>query len=226
MAHSEQEIFERADATVAVAGTLKSGASAYEWDEMTNAAFAAKVAAARAARQVANDKKADYDAQRGRVNERFDELEARKIQAIGMAKYRFRRDARLGEMVESVGEYGEGRESTLREAEEWLAAWKNIDPQWNPTPGNTLAGFETLLADCGAQLGILTQLKSDARKAGIDLSALLAEIEEGCVSWYGVATRAFPVGTSEGDLLRSQIPTFENGGAAEKPAIAPVAPTA
>lgn len=109
MANTEQEVFERADATIAVAGTLKEGDSAYEWDELTNADFAAKIAAARAMRLTADAKKVDYDAQRGGVNARFDDLEARKIQAIGMAKYRFRKDAGVMAMLESLGEYGGAR---------------------------------------------------------------------------------------------------------------------
>ena len=221
---TQEEIFERANATVAVAATLQNGPSGYEWDEMTNAAFAAKIAAARAARQIADDKKADYDAQRGLTNARFEELEGLKIQALGMAKYRFRKDAKQLEMVNSVGEYGEGREATLKEADEWSAAWNNVDPSWNPTAGNTLAAFQTRSADCAAQLKTLTQLKSDARKAGIDLSAQLAEIEDDSVGWYGVATRAFPTGTAEGDLIRSQIPTFESGSPAPTPTPAPPTP--
>lgn len=216
---SEQEIFERADATIAVAGTLKAGSSGYEWDELSNVAYAAKIAGARAMRQLANAKKADFDAQRGAVNARFETLDTLKTQGLGMAKYRFRSDPRLLEMVDSVGEHGNAREDSLKEADEWSAAWENIDPVWSPTPSNTLANFKTLRIEAAAQLQTLTQLKSDARKAGIDLNALLAEIEDLCVSWYGVASRAFPAGTAEGDLIRSQIPTFENGNAA---AVTPV----
>ncbi len=211
---TEQEIFERADATIAVAGTLKAGDSAYEWDEMTNAVFAGKIAAARAARQFADGKKALYDAQRGLVNGRFDDLEALKIQGIGMAKYKFRRDDKVISMIEAIGEYGDAREDTLKEADEWSAAWKLIDPTYNPTPANTLAAFDALNAGCAADLKVLTGLKSNGRKAGIDLNSQLAELEDLCVSWYGVASRAFPAGTSEGDLIRSQIPTFEGGKAA------------
>ncbi len=210
---SEQEIFTRGDATFAVSSTLKAGASAYEWGEMSVADFGAKMTAARAARGVESAKKAAFDAQRGLVNARFDDLESLKTQGIGMAKYRFRQDEAVISMVESVGEYGEGRESTLKEADEWSAAWGNIDPDYTPTPTNTLAIFNALRADCEAQLKILTRLKSDYRKAGIELGALLAEIEDIYNAWYGEATRAFPVGTVEGDLMRSQIPTFQTPAA-------------
>ncbi len=218
---TEQQIFERADATQAVANTLFSGSSGYQWDEMSLFDFAARIASARNARRLADDKKADYDAQRGIVNALFDDLETRKIQALGMAKYRFRQDAEVTAMLESVGEYGDGREDTLKEADEWVAAWKNIDPTWSPTTGNSLAAFEALNLEGAAQLKTLTNLKSNARKAGIDLNALLAELEDLCVAWYGVATRAFPVGTMEGDLIRSQIPTFVGGSPAVAPTPAP-----
>lgn len=99
MANTEQQIFERADATAAVANTLFSGNSGYQWDEMSLFDFASRIASARNARRLADDKKADYDAQRGVVNALFDDLETRKIQALGMAKYRFRKDAEVIAML-------------------------------------------------------------------------------------------------------------------------------
>ncbi len=221
MAMSEQQTFERAQATQSVMTTLKNGATPWEWDEMSGADFSASLQAARSAQTIEAQKEAALDQQRGLVNERFGTLEKRKVQALGMAMFRFRKQPDVLEMISGVGEYGSSREDTLKEAGEWAGAWERTAPSWVPAPDNSLDSFKVLMLDCEAQNDILVGRKSDARRAGIDLRAMLGELEDVCVSWYGQATRVFPDGSQEGDLLRSQIPTFD-----DPPAPQPVTPPA
>ena len=208
MAASELEILQRAEATLSVAQAL---AATWVWDEMNVADFAAKLGGARAAQSDEAEAKAAYDEQRGVVEARFSDLERRKVQGLGMARSRFRHDAEQLAMIESVGDYGDSREAILKEGEEWAAAWRRIDPTWNPTTTNTLAAFEALSADCQAQFSTLTNVRADHRKVGAHYNELLAELQDLSVAWYAAATRVFAAGTAEGDLVRGQIPTFASG---------------
>ena len=221
MAASELEILQRAEATDSVAQAL---AATWVWDELSVAALTAKISAARAAQSDEAEAKAAYDEQRGVVDTRFSDLEARKVQGAGMARSRFRHDAAQLAMIEGVGEHGDGREAILKESEEWAAAWRRIDPTWNPTARNTLVAFEALLADCQAQLSSMTEVRADFRKAGTHYNGLLSEIQDLSVAWYAAATRVFPDGTSEGALIRGQIPTFggSNAGSNGPPPPTPV----
>ncbi len=221
MAFSEQQIFERAEPTLQV---MQQVSGEWTWDEMTPAAFQALLTSAREAQGNAADKKSDYDLQRGTVNGLFDDLEARKVQGIGMAKFRFRAERDKLEMVSSVGEYGSAREDVLKESEEWAGAWNDIAPDWAPTTSNTLAAFNTLLDTARSENSELSAKKVAARRAGVDLNEVLAQLQDACVAWYGQATRVFPAGTPSGDLIRGQIPTFSDAGTPTPPTPAP-APT-
>lgn len=218
MAASEMEILQRSEATVAVADSLQA---TWVWDEMNVADYEARLAAARLAGTVEADKKAAYDEQRGVVDVRFEDLDRRKVQGLGMARNRFRHDSEQIVMIEGVGEYGESREATLKEADEWVATWKRVDPAWNPTATNTLAAFETLLADCKAQLPLLIGAKADYRKAGVGYNQKLAELEDLCIAWYAAATRVFAEDTPEGKLIRGQVPTFGGSTEAAPPVVPP-----
>ena len=209
MAASEVEIMQRGDATGSVMEALQDK---WVWDEMSIADFKAFLQSVRDAGTQENAKKAAYDGQRGHTEVLFTDLERRKVQGLGMATYRFRGDTEKLALVQGVGEYGDGRENTLKEAEEWAAAWKLIEPTWSPTTQNTVAAFETLMGDCSGQKKLLTDAKTAWRKASTHHNALLAELEDLCVAWYGQATRVFSPDSEEGILLRGQIPTFDGGG--------------
>lgn len=221
---TEQQILERAEPTL---GLMRQIEAEWSWDEMAPAAFEAKLAEARAAQAVEADKKSDYDLARGQVNAAFADLEARKTQGIGMAKFRFRAEGDKLEMVNSVGEYGTSREDILRESGEWAAAWQDIAPTWTPTTSNTLAAFGALMQGAAAQNEALTAKKIAARRAGVDLAAMMAQVQDICVAWYGQATRVFPAGSPLGDLIRGQIPTFSDSGTLTPvtPTPAPIPPT-
>ena len=46
------------------------------------------------------------------------------------------------------------------------------------------------------------------------LHTLLGRLEDECVQWYAEATAVFPAGTTNGDLIRGQIPTSYSPAAA------------
>lgn len=209
MAASEADILKRAEATSAVMESLQD---VWVWDEMSVADFQAFLQGVGTAGRQEDTAKVAYDAKRGLVDVLFSDLEKRKVQGVGMARIRFRKDAEKLTLVEGVHEYGEGRDSTLQEANEWLAAWKLIEPTWNPTPTNTYDAFESLIATCGDEKQNLTDTKTAWRKAATHYNGQLLALEDLCVAWYGQATRVFPPDSEEGSLIRSQIPTFDDGG--------------
>ena len=53
-----------------------------------------------------------------------------------------------------------------------------------------------------------------ARRAAGDFNTLIGRLEDECIQWYAEATAVFPEGTTNGDLIRGQIPTSYSPAAA------------
>lgn len=206
----EQQIFKRAEATLDVMKTLHDGPSHYQWPKASVSDFKREFDNVRALQIAEANSKSAFEQQRGLVNSRFDALESRMIQGIGMATQQFRNSPEKAAQIQALRYYGVAREDILNECEDWLAIWSSIRPSWNPTPQNTLDGFVALLHDAKVQLLHLAKTRAEARQASIDLSIALAKVEELCVGWYESGTETFIIGTREGDMIRAQIPTFEH----------------
>lgn len=103
---------------------------------------------------------------------------------------------------------GASRADILAEALAWEAAWSEADATYTPLAGITLTAFETLRLQC------LTTLQDDYNKAYSTwrdqvgaLAQIAADLEKVLVAWYSDATRVFPAGTPEGDMIRGTVPT-------------------
>jgi hypothetical protein len=223
MAESIEFIKKRAIATLAVAKTL---APSWEWQEKTYADYEAQHKALADQEGAANEAEVDMVTARTTWDGQLETLHRRTMQGIAMAKTHFRNDALKLALVQNLEARGDSRTTILKEALDWEKAWKKTDPTWSPMPANTFATFGPLRELCAENLQhAYTEKLTDARSAANCLSQMGRALEDVNEAWYADATRVFPAGTPEGDIIRSQIPTtYAPGPDKGTPPPAPPAP--
>ncbi len=160
---------------------------------------------------------------RGAWDDQLDVLHRWTMQGVGMAKTKYRDQP--GKMVHLSGLSARGstRPEILDEALAWESAWGRIDPAFAPLPANTWPAFQALRTLCSETLKTAySDRQADWRDEAEKLAALGRAMEDINEAWYADATRVFPAGTPEGDMIRGTIPTTYNPPAADKPTPPPV----
>ena len=135
------------------------------------------------------------------------DLHRRTMQGLAMAKVRFRNDPCKLEVLANLTARGDSRNATAQEALDWEAAWQKIDPAWSPTALNTLASFQELRKQCIELDAAFVKAHTNWRTQSEMMNQQAAALNEANVAWYAAATRIFPAGTPEGDMIRRAIPT-------------------
>ncbi len=225
-------VITRTEKTTAVQTTLAAlPADSWTWPSKTTAAWTADVeqldgaksgTLAHKATAAATDKSIQFAA----LDARYKALHTRTLQAVGVMRSRALADLTLRPVVNELSARGDSNRATEEEGEELLAAWsQEFGEDFIPAPGNTFAAFRELY-EGSITVPTLRKLKSNyreaiakARRAAGDFNALISRLEDECVQWYAEATAVFPAGTTNGDLIRGQIPTSYSPAAA-----APVTP--
>ncbi len=151
------------------------------------------------------------------------ELHRRTVQAVGMIKTELADDPALFAVVKNLSASSNSIKETLAEALALESAWTKAAPTWSPTTINTLTAFGTLRKLCNEDL---KQAASDAHAAcrteGTKLNAMANALEQSDEAWYADATKVFPPGTPENQMLRGTVPTTYTPKAAKaKPVPAP-----
>lgn len=224
MGQSLDFIKDRATKTISAAREV---AATWTWQEMDADAMQAKlneiIGDEDGTPKVGQEEKAEDAEQvmlgkRGLWDTALDQLHRWNMQGLGMAKNKYRNDpAKLGQL-EGLTAGGDSRSETLREALEWDSAWGKLDPAWAPMPGNTRTAFSALRKSCVEELKTdYSDARADWRKEAEKLNQLAAEMEKINVAWYADATRAFPEGTPEGDMIRGTVPTTYSPSAPKPP---------
>lgn len=215
MANSIEFVKDRAGKTISAA---KQVAPVWTWDEKSAAEMELQLAGitgnknatppvegqealTSAAEQVMLTARGDWDAA-------LDKLHRWTVQGVNMAKTKFRNDPARASQLENLTARGGSRSATLDEALAWESAWSSVDAAWAPLPGLTLASFSALRksANEGLQSGY-SDARATWREAAEKLGELAAAMEDVNEAWYANATRVFPEGTVEGDMIRGTIPT-------------------
>lgn len=129
------------------------------------------------------------------------------VTGLKMARVKWRNDAARKAILTTLSAAGDSRDGVENEAQAWAGVWASFDAAWVPTPGNTLAAFNTLLTACLTQENTFQQERTQWREKAEDLNVFAAETDELCIAWYAAATTVFPVGTAQGDMIRSTVPT-------------------
>ena len=147
-------------------------------------------------------------AARGQWDTQLDLLHRRTVQGVGMAKNRHRSDPANLAVLAPLTAGSNSRSETLKEALAWESAWAKVDPAWSPLPANTLGAFKDLRKQCAEALQTAhASANADWRKEAEKLADMARAVEDVNQAWYADATRVFPVGTPEGDMIRSTVPT-------------------
>lgn len=165
---------------------------------------------AQKATAAATDKSIQFSA----LDSRYKTLHTRTLQAVGVMRSRALADVSLRPVVNELSARGDSNRSIEEEGEELLAAWsQEFGEEFVPAEGNTFEAFKALYEGSGT-VPTLRKLKSNykesiakARRAAGDFNTLISRLEDECVQWYAEATAVFPAGTTNGDLIRGQIPT-------------------
>ena len=102
------------------------------------------------------------------------------------------------------------------------AAWQDVGPEWAPTEVNTFASFQALRKQCIYLEAAFIAAQSNLRTQSEILNHMATALNKANVAWYAAATRIFPAGTAEGDMIRRAIPTgYSPAAPVEPPAPAP-----
>ena len=153
----------------------------------------------------------------------LDQLHAWTMNGIALAGTHFTDQPTKLALLDNLVATGGSRQGILDEALAWSAAWNQADATYVPLPGVTLAAFDAQRVQC------LTTLQDDYNtkysawrdQVGI-LGQMSSALEKVLVAWYSDATRIFPAGTPEGDMIRGTIPTTTpSANSSNKPAPTP-----
>ncbi len=230
MGESMEFVKDRATKTLSAAKTL---APQWTWQEQTpvqmQAALAALVGDKDATPPVPGQEEITSDVEqvmlvaRGVWDASLDTLHRRTMQGVAMAKTRHRDDATSRAVLAPLTAKGDSRAAILAEALAWESAWAEIDPAWSPLPANTLAAFQLLRRACGEDLQTAyADARAKWRAQAEKLNAMAAALDDDSVAWYADATRVFPAGTAEGDMIRGTIPTTHSPAPKPAPAAPPI----
>jgi hypothetical protein len=156
----------------------------------------------------------DKSIQFAALDARYRTLHTHTLQAVGVMRSRALADVSLRPVVDELSARGDSNRAIEEEGEELLAAWsQEFGEDFIPAPGNTYQTFKALYEGVDA-VPTLRRLKSNykesgtkARRAAGDFNTLIVRLEDECIQWYAEATAVFPAGTTNGDLIRGQIPT-------------------
>ncbi len=86
-------------------------------------------------------------------------------------------------------------------------AWEAADPAWVVETDLPLGSFSSLLVATQARQATHSAKLAAWRHAAAELMEKARAVDVDNVAWYAEATREFPAGTSEGDMIRSTVPT-------------------
>jgi hypothetical protein len=144
---------------------------------------------------------------RAALNADLQDLHRRTMQWLAMAKFHFREDPSKYEAIKRLTCKGVGRLGIAREAMDLEVAWQEVGPEWEPTEMNTLASFQALREECNNLDAAFIAAHGNLRTQSEILNHKAAALNRANVAWYAAATRLFPAGTAEGEMIRRSIPT-------------------
>lgn len=176
--------------------------SVLQWDTRVTG-FTAKKAASATQEGVMLNKRATFEAS-------IVQLHDLTVAGLKMARVKWRNDAARKAILSTLHAEGQSRDAVEKEAQAWAGVWASFDAAWVPTPGNTLAAFNTLLAACFTQENEFKQEHTEWREKAEEFNVFAAASEELCIAWYAAVTTVFPEGTPQGDMIRSTVPTTYN----------------
>ncbi len=128
----------------------------------------------------------------------------------GYAASHFYNDEVKLRLFEPLQTDGRSRPDVYQQGLEARSAWSQTDPAWVIVSGGeevTNGSFGSLLAAAVARQTTYSDKLAAWRYAASALMNKAQKLDADNVAWYADATRRFPEGTTEGDMIRSTVPT-------------------
>jgi hypothetical protein len=182
--------------------------SSWMWNEMTLDQWDNEIADLQRMREICSSAVFARNSARAALDAGLQEIHRRTMQFLTMAKFHFRNDSSTFEAINQLTSCGEGRQAITREAMDIESAWQKAGPEWAPTDVNTFVSFQALRTQCTELDAAFIASYSVWRTQSEILKQKAAELSEASIAWYAAATRIFPSGTAEGDMIRRSIPTL------------------
>ncbi len=126
---------------------------------------------------------------------------------VRAGSYHFRTDSIKQVLFEGLLTDGRSRSDIYDQGLAARDAWQEADPAWTLSTTDTLAAFSALLTGCLAKQAAHSAKFTAWRRASAVLMNKARQVDEDCIAWFAEATRRFVEGTTEGDLIRSAVPT-------------------
>ena len=127
--------------------------------------------------------------------------------AVRKGTFRFRNDPVKLQLFEALSTDATSRSGVYEQGLAARDAWQEVDPAWQLSTEDTLPVFSSLLTASLAKQSVESAKFTAWRLASAALMNKARLVNEEAVAWYAEATRQFPEGTTEGDMVRSAVPT-------------------
>jgi hypothetical protein len=182
----------------------------WEWDEKTVAQWIADLAEFDVLDVAETTKRAELRSAALAWDETAAGIKQMTQDIVRLAKVRFRKQpAKLDHFTvlktgsrSRSGIYDQGRAAEK--------AWLETDPSWAPWPDMSASVLGSSLASALALGDVHAVKKALWRTAASALRNKARALDDDCVGWYAAATTKFPAGTTQGDMIRSTVPTTYN----------------
>lgn len=182
--------------------------SSWIWNEKSLEQWDNEIVDIQRAREVCSAAKFNRNSTRAALDAKLGDMHRRTMQFLAMAKFHFRHDPSILEALSGLTACGMGRRAIAQEALDVETAWQKADPDWAATEVNTLASFQVLREQCTELESSFLASYSAWRTQSEILNQKAEALNEANIAWYAAATRIFPAGTVEGDMIRRSIPTL------------------
>jgi hypothetical protein len=128
----------------------------------------------------------------------------RQVAAIGRVHFRNHDVKRV--CFECLRTDGASRAAVYEQGLAARDAWQEADAQWTFAPDVTLAAFSALLSSSLAKQSVHSAKLAAWRNASAAVMEKARNLDRDNIAWFAEATRRFPAGTTEGDMIRSTVP--------------------
>jgi hypothetical protein len=196
--------------------------SSWMWNETSLDQWDNEIADLQRMQEICSSAEFTRNSARAALDAGLQELHRRTMQFLAMAKFHFRNDPSKLEAINRLTSDGETRRAIAQEAMDIESAWQKVGPEWAPTDVNTFTSFQALRKQCTELEAAFIAAYSTWRAQSEILNQKASALNDANIAWYAAATRIFPAGTAEGDMIRRSIPTrYSTPVSAEPPPPAP-----
>lgn len=200
----QQIIMDRAIATFSAQQSLVDH---WVWDEKSLSEYDFEIRSCQRQVEKVSRMAAEVTAHIGLLDAKLALLHEWTVDALTMARVRFRRDPVAVVLLKGLSANSHSRSETMAEAVEFLSLWQSVGPTWSPMEEITLATFSAFYAECKQLLEDYSDKRAELRGEENNLNLLMESLHDLNIAWYTCATTIFRKGSPAGEMIRGTIPT-------------------